>query len=376
MIHKTKPKVLEFFAGGGFARLGLSADFEVVWANDIDPMKASAWSRNFGAAGFELGDVAEIDVARVPKAELAWASFPCQDLSLAGTRAGLSAARSGTFYRFIEIISGLKILGNAPKVLVIENVSGLLTSHSGRDFAALMQTLAELGYQAGALEIDARFFLPQSRPRVFIIACALGHAIPEVLKSDGPSTSLFHSSATQKVVAHLPSDLRANHIWWALPVPPAHQQTLGDIVDSSDQNWWTQAKTLALIHALSTRHKEKLEAAQKDQQPKIGAVYRRTRIIDGVRRAVGEVRFDGLAGCLRTPSGGSSRQFLLFVDGSQVRARALNAREAMRLMGVSDEYDLPQSVLSGLKIAGDGVAVPVVAWLSKHLLAPLTTAMS
>ena len=102
-----------------------------------------------------------------------------------------------------------------------------------------------------------------------------------------------------------------------------------------------------------------------------GAIYRRTRTKNGVTQPFAEVRFDGVAGCLRTPSGGSSRQFLLFVHGAAVHARALNAREAMRLMGVCDDYAIPNSAAAGLRIAGDGVAVPVVAWLSTHVLASL-----
>jgi DNA (cytosine-5)-methyltransferase 1 len=95
------------------------------------------------------------------------------------------------------------------------------------------------------------------------------------------------------------------------------------------------------------------------------------RIEDGRRVQRAEVRFDGLAGCLRTPRGGSSRQLIVVVDGERVRTRLLSAREAARLMGLPDSYALPRAATSALHVAGDGVAVPVVRWLSAELLQPL-----
>jgi DNA (cytosine-5)-methyltransferase 1 len=371
MSLPIKPLALEFFAGGGLARLGLAADFNVVWANDIDPKKAQSWCANFGSAGFHLGDINAVDPASLPRADLAWASFPCQDLSLAGSRAGLGAVRSGTFFGFVEVIKGLRKLKRAPKILVIENVSGLLTSHAGQDFARVMQALSDLGYQAGALEIDAKHFVPQSRSRVFIVAYEVGKSIPTNLQTQGPHASPTTSPALVKAWRALPSDLRIQHIWWALRVPENSTETLANIIDTTDHEWWSQSKTAALVDSFSARHRAMLADVQAAGVPQIGAVYRRTRTVNGVSRPFAEVRFDGLAGCLRTPSGGSSRQFLLFVHGDSLAVRSLNPREALRLMGVSDNYVLPNNTLAGLKVAGDGVVVPVVSWLSQHLLAPL-----
>jgi DNA (cytosine-5)-methyltransferase 1 len=371
-MHKAaKPTVLEFFAGGGLARLGLAGEFDTIWANDFDPMKAATWTANFGPRGFEFGDIHDVDPASLPTADMAWASFPCQDLSLAGDRAGLSGKRSGAFYAFVAIIQSLQAQQRAPKVLVIENVSGLLTSHGGRDFAAVLSALADLGYRTGTLEIDARHFLPQSRPRVFVIAVANDTTIPQRLTSANPHGLPFASQALTKAWSKLTGELQANQIWWSLPKPPPPQLNLLDLIDQGDQNWWLQAKTDALLASLSSRHQAALAEIQRTGVTRVGAVYRRTRTIDGQKRPFAEVRFDGLAGCLRTPSGGSSRQFLLFVTGQDVRVRGLNPREAMALMGVRHNYGLPKSQLAALKIAGDGVAVPVVSWLSRYLLAEL-----
>jgi len=100
-------------------------------------------------------------------------------------------------------------------------------------------------------------------------------------------------------------------------------------------------------------------------------VFRRTRKEEGrsVQRA--EVRFDGVAGCLRTPRGGSSRQAIVVVEAGAVRSRLVTPREAARLMGLPDSYRLPATATGALHVAGDGVAVPVVRWLARELLEPL-----
>jgi DNA (cytosine-5)-methyltransferase 1 len=118
-------------------------------------------------------------------------------------------------------------------------------------------------------------------------------------------------------------------------------------------------------------HLAKLAAAKRSRRRMVGALYRRTRMEDGARRQRAEVRFDGLAGCLRTPAGGSSRQSLLLVEGERVRSRLLTAREAARLMGLPDDYRLPTRYNAAYKLVGDGVAVPAVRHLAAHLLEPL-----
>ena len=103
-------------------------------------------------------------------------------------------------------------------------------------------------------------------------------------------------------------------------------------------------------------------------------MFRRTRVEDGQRRQRAEARFDGLAGCLRTPGGGSSRQILVVVDGGEVRTRLLTGREGARLMGLPDDYALPQAATGALQVVGDGVAVPVVRFLAERLIEPLLDA--
>jgi DNA (cytosine-5)-methyltransferase 1 len=131
----------EFFAGGGMARLGLGSDWRCLFANDISPKKASVYQANFPErpSAFRLCDVASLAADDLPgKPDLAWASFPCQDLSLAGNGAGLGGARSGVFWPFIELIGQLDHVNRAPSVVVLENVEGAVTSREGADFTAIM----------------------------------------------------------------------------------------------------------------------------------------------------------------------------------------------------------------------------------------------
>ncbi len=114
-------------------------------------------------------------------------------------------------------------------------------------------------------------------------------------------------------------------------------------------------------------HRLRLEAAIASGERRVGAVFRRMRY--GRQRA--EARFDGLAGCLRTPGGGSSRQFLLVVDRGQVRSRLISPREAARLMGLPESYRLPPRTNAALHLAGDGVVVPMVRHLAAEILEPL-----
>lgn len=90
----------EFFAGGGMARAGLGEGWECLFANDFDAKKAASYRENWGAAGLHVGDVGRVSTAQLPgRADLIWASFPCQDLSLAGAGAALSGgARQGMIH--------------------------------------------------------------------------------------------------------------------------------------------------------------------------------------------------------------------------------------------------------------------------------------
>jgi DNA (cytosine-5)-methyltransferase 1 len=366
----------EFFAGGGMARVGLGEGWTPLFANDFDPLKARTYAANFGAEHLKLADIWDLTPADLPgRADLAWASSPCQDLSLAGRRKGLAGARSSAFWGFWRLMQGLDAEARAPKCLVIENVTGLLTSHGGEDFTALCQAMDDLGYDVGAVELDAERFTPQSRPRLFIVAERRADR-PNGAEPKGPGPTLpFHTPRILAAYARLPQSLKAKWIWWSTPAPPKRNATLESVLEPDDKvEWWSNAERDRLLDALSPQHRDRLRDLQASGERRVGAVYRRMRVEGGVRVQRAEARFDGLAGCLRTPGGGSSRQFLVVVEGDVLRARQLSAREGARLMGLPDSYRLPDGPTAAFHVIGDGVAPPAVRHLAVQLLEPLLRA--
>ena len=134
---------------------------------------------------------------------MAWASFPCQDLSLAGAYAGLGEVgakmtRSGTFWHFWSHIKRLSREGRKPGTIVLENVFGALTSRGGADFVAISNALADGGYRFGAVVIDAVHFVPQSRQRVFFVAVDASAPLSSFLVGGGPSPN-WHPVALTRV---------------------------------------------------------------------------------------------------------------------------------------------------------------------------------
>jgi DNA (cytosine-5)-methyltransferase 1 len=136
--------------------------------------------------------------------------------------------------------------------------------------------------------------------------------------------------------------------------------------------WHTAKETAALIGMMSEVNLAKLDEAKKLRRRVVGAIYKRTRHDDSgqkVQRA--EVRFDDVSGCLRTPAGGSSRQLLLIVNGENVSSRLISTRETARLMGLPDSFVLPENYNEAYHLTGDGVAVPVVRHLARHIFEPI-----
>ena len=363
---------LEFFAGGGMARLGLGDSWRCLLANDRDPMKCAAYRANFGGADLIEADIAALSDNDLPgaAADLAWGSFPCQDLSLAGARGGMAAARSGAFFPFWSLMQGLVAAGRAPRIIALENVVGLLTSNGGRDFATVVEHLSGAGYRVSACVLDAKHFTPQSRPRLFILGFAADLAPVE---QSAPSDSEMFPSALIK--AQKPLSQRAQAGWFWLGAEPRQSRNarFADILDWDADEWHTPQQTRKLVAMMAPHQRARIDALIAHDARRAGAAFRRTRTENGHSVQRVEARFDGLAGCLRTPAGGSSRQIVFAIDKGEVRSRLLKPREAARLMGLPEDYILPQSANAALKLCGDGVAVPVVRWLSEAVFDPALT---
>lgn len=373
----------EFFAGGGMARAGLDKEWKCLFANDFDHKKSAAYRRNWGDAELLTGDVRTVradDLPGIPN--LVWASFPCQDLSLAGAGAGLRGDRSGTFWPFWDVVKDLVAAGRAPEVIALENVIGTLHSHEGKDFIAICSALDQAGYFFGAIVVDAALFVPHSRPRLFVVGLRKDVAISEGVVRRGPS-SLWHTRALLTAYAKLPIQLQQQWIWWDMPSPSVREAVFADFIEDapSSVEWHSANETQQLLAMMSdinfAKVEEAKEASKHTGQRIVGAVYKRTRLDErGYKVQRAEVRFDDIAGCLRTPSGGSSRQLILVVDDGRVRSRLISSRETARLMGLPDTYVLPDNYNEAYHLTGDGVAVPVVRYIARNIFSPLLASRS
>jgi DNA (cytosine-5)-methyltransferase 1 len=361
--------VAEFFAGIGLMRLGLErAGWETVWANDIDQDKMEIYRGHFAHASehFVLGDVHKIDSTDLPDVTLATASFPCNDLSLAGARKGLAGTHSSAFWGFIKILD--EIGSRRPPIVLLENVPGFLTSSNGNDFREACVALNRLGYALDALMIDAAHFVPQSRQRLFIVG----------------TTGLSKSSKVQETPSFLQNSARssalADFIFWnpdiewnirEVPTLPKRDTLLSDILEDLPHNssfWWSNERASYLLNQMSPRHREIAESMISGRTTTYGTVFRRVR--NG--RSMAELRTDGIAGCLRTPRGGSGRQILFAAGKGQYRIRLLTPRECARLMGAPD-YTLPKALNLNQALFGfgDAVCVDVIEWIANQYLNPL-----
>lgn len=357
------PKVAEFFAGVGLARMGLErSGFKAVWANDLEAFKHQMYAGHYRDADdvtFVLGDIADVKGVDVPAVDVAWSSFPCTDLSLAGNRAGLAGHHSSTFYQFTRVLDEMG--ERRPSVVTLENVTALANSHGGEDLSAAIRELNRLGYSVDVIALDARRFVPQSRPRLFLVAALRPPA-------DEP-------------VPH--SELRPDWLQWvfgdptlrthraALPPPPPPltaglSMALEDI-PPGDPRWWDADRTARFIDSLSVPQAARLTTLRLSEGVSYRTAYRRTR----AGTAVWEIRADDISGCLRTARGGSSKQAVVHAGRGTVAVRWMTPREYATLMG-ANSYRLEglrdSHVLFGF---GDAVCVDAVEWLADHYLMPL-----
>ena len=322
-------KAAEFFAGMGLMRAGLArCGIETAFANDFDRIKARLYRENWGAGELREADIRDLAGKDVPPVDIATASFPCVDLSLAGSRAGLEGQRSGVVFEFLRIVGEMR---PRPPIVILENVPGFLTANRGEAYLAVVSRLRALGYRANHALIDAAAFVPQSRLRVFLLGFL---DVDPVLLPDPP---------------------------------PRHPGLrLGDVaVDHAE--WWGAKRLGKFLCSLSDIQAARVDAYQMRPRVAHHGAYRRTRH----HRAVWEVRADEVAGTLRTTAGGSGRQAVLRAGNGDLAARWMDVREYAALQGAGDMQCQSVSPRQAMYAFGDAVCVPVVEWLVKQCVLPL-----
>jgi DNA (cytosine-5)-methyltransferase 1 len=353
----------EFFSGIGLVRSGLRlAGWDAAWANDIDLGKAATYKAAFGDEHLRVGDIAAVRGSDIPNVLLATASFPCVDLSLAGYRQGLDGLRSGTLKHFLRVIGEMG--ARRPSLLVLENVLGFASSRQGADLTNTIAALNELGYSADVMVVDAINFVPQSRPRLLIVA----DMRPTKGDSDWAPSKLRPPWVMAFRASHPGLRLHAR----PLRLPLGRYVQLPDVIermDPLDHRWWSANRVDAFVNSMAPLHRSKLELQRAHDDISWTTAYRRTR--DGVPRA--ELRTDGVAGCLRAMRGGSSRQILVEAGRGLLRVRFMTPGEYGRLMGVPDTFPKVGGDHQQLFGFGDAVCVPVFAWLANQYLTPVAS---
>ena len=329
-------RFLSLFDGCHMFGLALRrAGFECVGTSEIDTHAANVTRHHYPDTP-QLGDVHNVGATRpTDPVDLIVGGFPCQDLSVAGDRCGLAGGRSGLFWEIVRIARE-----KSPRWILLENVSGLLSSNGGRDMGAVVGALGELGYGVAWRVLDAQHFgVPQRRRRVFIVGC-LGDARraaevlfePESVRGDSPPSREARPGAAGEPAKCL----------------TAHGQRLdGETETFVVANALTRSTHLSDENSAQGGH---LVALHHTQDPITGLVNP----------------------CL------SHQSTISVLDeyGSQVRR--LTPRECERLQGLPDDwtrygrkadgevYDVSDS--ARYKMIGNGGAVPVVEWIAQRIL--------
>jgi DNA (cytosine-5)-methyltransferase 1 len=368
-MNSQDKTVAEFFAGIGLMRIGLeNAGWRIAFANDIDHDKWEMYEHHFGDTGeFVVGDIHKLESTQVPSVSLATASFPCNDLSLAGARHGLAGAQSSAFWGFVDILKVMKRERRQPPMVLLENVPGFLSSNSGRDFEDALLALNDLGYVVDTFVIDAARFVPQSRQRLFVVGKKARNSY-ELNENPGFYECEARPSALASFIVMHPD------ISWGirrLPALPRCACRVEDILEDlppNHQMWWSRKRCDYILSQMSAKHTARADEMIRGDIIRYGTVFRRVR--NG--KSMAELRIDGIAGCLRTPRGGSGRQILFVAGKGRFNVRLLTPRECARLMGAGD-FVLKVPLNQAFFGFGDAVCVPVIEWVARNYLNPVWT---
>lgn len=342
-------------------RLGLEpVGFKVVFANDVDERKEILYAANFGLCHFALGDIRRVSGGDVPDVDLATASFPCTDVSLAGWRMGLDGKQSGMFWEFARV---LREMGSRkPKAVMLENVPSLASSRDGDDLHRVLAELNDLGYWCDLFQLDARWWVPQSRPRVFIV----GGLLPTRMKGSWGPSKLRPAWINGFVSRHPGLRLIASRLGEPKESAESLQAVLAKCAPE-DPVWWEATRLSRFLEELSPVQARRLDSLKSSRSPTWRTAYRRTR----GGKPQWEIREDQISGCLRAVRGGSSRQAVVEAGRGEVRVRWMTSREYARLMGAPDYKLVGVSENVALFALGDAVCVPAVNWLAENYLRPL-----
>ena len=370
------PRLIEFFAGGGSVSLGTTpAGFVTVLANDYCPAKRETYAANHPHVPLDGRSIADVRGHELPMAEAAHLSGPCTDYSTNGERAGDDGEHSVMAHHGVRLINEVAALGRPFKIVIFENVMGLLSVNEGRDFAALCQAMVSAGYRVGAVHVDALRFIPQARPRLFLVCLRADLVLPPGLTTSRPSRA-WHPAPLVRARAALSTEVRRKWVWWTMPVPPARNHDLADVLEETGpgMKWRTDEWVARMLERMAPGHRARIDAARA-AGVWVGVVKQRLRGQGEDRARRHEVHFKGHANCLLASEGNEMQRLVLLDDAAPqgLRVRDFTPRERARLTGLPEDYVLPGATRTR-ELTGDAIVVPAYEWLAHHLLRPLAEA--
>jgi len=353
------------FSGIGGFDLGFErAGIPVAWSCEIDKDARKVLAEHWPTVPC-YDDVKELD-GTAPGVDVLCGGFPCQDLSVAGNRAGLAGERSGLFHEFMRVAGEI-----APRWVVIENVPGLLSSEDGRDMGTVLGTLADLGYGWAYRVLDAQFFgVAQRRRRVFVVGClgdparaasvlfesesCDGDSAPSREEGEGVAALTANGVGTcgaddnQGQAGHLVPALRASNPYGD------HHGDEGRLV-------------------IGFSHTQGLDCQpSKDAWPTLRAegggqavAYRKATRPHGAEGSGLEAERWEVADLHDTLTGHGTTTASAVMEGVQVRR--LTPLECERLQGFPDGWTAGLSDSARYRTLGNAVAVPVAQWIAAQI---------
>lgn len=331
----NEPTFISLFSGIGgfdlgFERAGLCCVAQV----EKDTAAANVLSRHYPEV-LKFEDVTNVGSRNLPSADVVCGGFPCQDVSVAGRRAGLAGERSGLWFEFHRVIGELR-----PRFVVIENVPGLLSSNRGRDFAVILQGLVEYGYSVVWRVLDAQYFgLAQRRKRLFIVASlGTGAAAEVLLESEGGKG---HSAPRRETGKDIAATVTARARKGGF-TDPVSDNVIAIGYGETGHGYWQPGIQTIRARGMDDANVVVFnwKAGVSCQQP---------------------VRSDGLSGTLSF-----TRTEAVLDHGFGVRR--LTPTECERLQGFPHGWTAGQSDSARYRQLGNAVAVPVAEWIGRRIV--------
>ncbi len=380
-------KCLSLFTGiGGFDLALQKRGHEIVGACEIDKWARRVYAKHFpGVHIYE--DATQINASELPDFELLVAGFPCQTFSIAGNRLGFEESRGTLFFEIARIAKQKR-----PRLLLLENVKGLLSHDGGKTFAEILATLDEIGYDAQWQVLNSKYFVPQNRERIFIIAHLRGTSRPEVFPLGEAGQATDRGTSTKQVAATLqhPGHSAGNYkgmnlvkvgniaesghdsLWGRVYDPKGISQTLG--AEGGGLGAKTGLYAISSMQKHATVNKEKAPALTESMGtggghvPMIYGWSKSTREKGRIEERIKE----GEANTLSTGDGCRNQSTASYV-ADDTKVRRLTPKECERLQGFPDNYT--QYTVDGEKLSdtqrykmcGNAVTVNVIEYILEYL---------